>query len=56
MYMTTVWIVSVVIYMFFIDVKLAQHDELPRQEKKSHWSKTKPIRESKNEKHHYRGQ
>ncbi len=39
-----------------IDEKLAQHDELPRREKKFHWSKNQPIRKSKYEKHHYRGQ
>ncbi len=40
---------------FVIDVKLAQHDELPRREREFHWSKNQPIRKSKNQKHHYRG-
>ncbi len=30
-----------------INEKLAQHDELPRREKKVHWSKNQPIRKLK---------
>jgi len=33
-----------------IDVKLPQHDVLPRRNEKFHWSKNQPIRKSENKK------